>query len=148
MPELYQAAFVGCQRQIMNLFAEREDRYGHDPEKGWQDHIEGSAGEMVVAKWRNKYWSGNIGNLKADDVGRAQVRTAAKHSHCLIVHDYDLDERPFVIVTGLAPNFVIRGWIYGGEAKQERYWSDPTRKGRHAFFVPQSALRPIKAKAE
>lgn len=141
--ELAIAALLGIQRQIENLFKGRPDAHGASPEAGWEIHIQGAAGEMAVAKWANKYWSGNLGDLDADDVGRAQVRTRSRHSYELPIHMTDRDDRAFILVTGLAPNFVLRGWIWGGEAKRTEFWKDPAG-GRPAFFVPQSALRPMR----
>jgi hypothetical protein len=49
-----------------------------------------------------------------------------------------------VLVTGSRGDYVIRGWIYGAEGKQDMWWDDPTGKGRPAFFVPQHALNEWK----
>lgn len=102
--EMHIAATVGYLRQIENLMKCRRDAHGAEPDKGWSIHIEGAAGEMAFAKWAGKYWSGNLGDLKADDVGRFQVRTRAKHDWRLILHPSDPDDRIFIAVTGLAPS--------------------------------------------
>lgn len=141
--EVELAALVGTKRQLQNLMKNRADKHGAPRDKGWQVHIEGACGEMAVAKWRRHYWSGNLGDLKADDVGRLQVRTAMEHNYRLIVHDDDADDRAFILVTGMAPRFVIRGWIWGRHAKRQEWWADPTKGNRAAYFVPQSALRPM-----
>jgi hypothetical protein len=47
------------------------------------------------------------------------------------------------LVTGLAPVFILRGWIWGREGKRDEWWTDPAC-GRPAFFVPQNALRPMR----
>lgn len=144
--ELEIAAAIGCRRQVQNLSARRTDRNGAEPGKGWQYHIEGAAGEMAVAKWAGRYWNGNIGNLAADDVGRLQVRTASGHGYSLLIYPTDADDKAFILVTGLAPAFVLRGWIWGREGKRQEWWSDPVG-GRPAFFVPQAALRPVRLPA-
>jgi hypothetical protein len=97
---------------------------------------------MAFAKWAGMYWAGNLGNLGADDVGAVQVRTRSRHDYDLILHPSDPDERAFVLVTGVAPEFHIVGWIWGREGKRPEYWDDPAR-GRPAFFVPQRALYPM-----
>jgi hypothetical protein len=140
--ELEIAALIGSRRQIQNLYALRTDAHGAEPDRGWQYHLEGAAGEMAVAKWRDRYWNGNLGNLKADDVGTVQVRTRSRHDYCLLLHKTDHDDKPYISVSGLAPHFVLRGWIWGREGKLEKYWSDP-KGGRPAYFVPQSVLRPM-----
>lgn len=145
--ELQIAAAVGVLRQLENLGKQRPDAYGAPIDEGWQIHIEGAAGEQAFAKWSNRYWSGNLGNLRAADVGsKVQVRTTRHATGRLILHPDDEKDPPddvFVLLTGAAPTFCIRGWIYGRDGKTDAYWTDPTGKNRPAFFVPQSALRPM-----
>jgi hypothetical protein len=143
--EMQIAAFVRCKRGIQNLIVGRKDRNGARREECWQYHVDGAFGEIVVAQWRNNYWCGNLGDLDADDVDDKQVRMTIRHDGRLIIHDYDNDDKPYILVTGPGPKFVVRGWIYGREGKQKEYWCDPTGKGRFAYFVPQSALRPVKS---
>lgn len=137
--ELMQAVIVAAQRNVDNLFNNRKDAHGASRDNGWNLHIEGAAGEMAVAKYLNRYWYGNIGNLKANDVGSHEVRTTPKHENRLIVHKSDPDDRYFILVTGLSPEFKIRGFMLGSDAKQEKYWSDPAG-GRPAYFVPAGDL--------
>lgn len=139
--EMLVAGNIAIMRQVQNLREDRRDRYGVDPEDGWTPHIEGACGEMAVAKALGKFWSGALGNLKADDVERFQVRTGLKDNHSLILHNADVGR--FILVVGRAPKFRIPGYIRAGDGKRADFWKDPTGKGRHAFFVPQSALRPI-----
>lgn len=140
--EMQIAATVGMMRQIENLTVGRKDAHGAEKEDGWQYHIEGAGGELAFAKWADRFWSGAIGNLKADDVGTTQVRTAMAHHKRLILHRTDPDGRKFVFVTGVMPRFMIRGWTWARDGKQERFWSDP-KGGRPAFFVPTNLLRPM-----
>lgn len=141
--EMRLAAEIGVQRQAQNIRDGRRDRYGLSSEDGgWTPHIEGAAGEMAVAKYLKLYWNGAVGNLKADDVGGFQVRTRSRHHYDLIIHPEDADEKRFILVTGRAPDFIIRGWITGAEGKAVGRWDDPA-KDRPAFFVPQSALHPM-----
>lgn len=145
--EMHLAATVGCLRQIENLAGCRRDAYGADPENGWTLHIEGAAGELAFAKWSKHYWSGNLGNLQADDVGRVQIRTRAKHGWELPIHPRDPDDRIFVLITGRAPQLRLRGWIWGRDGKDQQYWSDPSGKGRPAYFVPNAVLNPMNVSA-
>lgn len=140
--ELHLAAQMGCMRQISNLFQGRQDAHGCSVEVGWQVHIEGCAGELAVAKYLNLFWNGNFENLKADDVGQFQVRTADSHGKRLILHDKDPDDRIFILATGMAPRFLIQGWIKAEDGKQSRYWADPAY-GRPAYFVPKEVLQPM-----
>lgn len=141
--ELMGAALVGVMRQVTNLRDAREDAYGCRRDDGWRAHIEGACGECAVAKFLGMYWNGSLGKLRAADVGTLQVRTRSRHDYDLIVHPGDEDDSPFVLVTGTAPVYVLRGWIRGRDAKLPEFWSDPAG-GRPAFFMPQSRLRAMR----
>lgn len=147
--EVMLAATVGVRRHIEDVAKKRKDRHGCDPKDGWTQHIQGALGEMVVAKHFDLFWSGNLGDLEAADAGELQVRATPYSTGCLPLHKKeeghkeDKDEDSFVLVTGIPPRFVIRGWCFGREGKKEEHWKDPTGKKRHAYFVPQSSLRPI-----
>jgi hypothetical protein len=136
------AAEMGVTRQLMNLFKKRPDAYGCDKSVGWQVHIEGCCGELVVAKYLGIYWNGNFEKLKADDVGHFQVRTRSEHAWDMLLHDRDPDDRPFILVTGTAPEYLIHGWMYARDGKKEKFWKDPAR-GRPAYFVPKPYLEPM-----
>lgn len=136
------AALVGMGRQVQNLFLGRRDAHGADKDRGWQIHIEGAAAEMAFAKFRNRFWSGNLGNLRAADVGEVQVRSTGHAGGSLILHDSDPDDDAFVLVTGRCPAFVVRGWLWGREGKSVEFRRDPVG-GRPAYFVPQHMLRPM-----
>ena len=140
--EMLTAAIIGVRRQVQNLAAGRADAHGASPEDGWTPHVEGSAGEMAVAKAFGMYWTGNMGELGADDVGQLQVRTRSRHSYDLILHRRDPDDRVFILVTGRMPEYLIQGWIMARDGKRDEFWADPA-KGRPAYFVPKSALRNV-----
>jgi hypothetical protein len=141
--ELHIASMIAVMRQIMNLEDGRRDAYGaKNDASGWGLHIQGACGEMAVAKTLNRYWNGALGDLKASDVGRYQVRTRTSHSYDLIVHPSDPDDSAFILVTGVPPHFQVHGWMLGWAAKLECFWNDPAG-GRPAFFVPKKHLVPI-----
>lgn len=131
-------------RQLQNLYYEREDRYGCNYRTGWTAHIEGACGELVVAKALNRHWSGNIGDLEADDVGPYQVRTTTYigPNAKTRIHKGDADHKRFVGVSGRMPNYEILGWIVARDGKREEWWDDPTHENRPAYFVPRTALNP------
>jgi hypothetical protein len=141
--EFLYAAMVGCTREIDNRRKQRFDRYGPRTTSPWDLHIEGAAGELALAKYLGHYWSGALGNLDAADVRDWQVRTSAGEDSCLIVHPADGDDDRFVLIIGTAPNFLIRGWAYGRDAKRLEFWRDPSGRDRPAYFLPQSQLRPM-----
>jgi hypothetical protein len=61
----------------------------------------------------------------------------------LIVRKDDIDSHKYLLVTGTGPEFLVHGWIYGIDAKKEKWYGD--RGGRNApcFWVPKSALEAV-----
>jgi hypothetical protein len=141
--EMTIAAVVGSIRQVAALKRGLTDRYGAEPGKGWQVHIEGAQGEQAVAKAFNVYWGGNVNTFKmGQDVHRWQVRTRSKHEYDLLVRDLDKIEDTFIHVTGLAPTYRIHGYMKGADCKLPKYRR--TYGGRAAaFFVPAADIIPI-----
>lgn len=143
--ELRRAVVIGVERR---LYALREGRrpssYGNPEGDRWGADIEGACAEAAVAKALNRYWSPAVGPVdrQSGDVGRLQVRGTKDHGNRLILHPDDADDVGYVLVTGTAPDYVLRGWIWGREGKDERYWCDPGTS-RPAYFVPQERLRSM-----
>ena len=137
-----QAALVGVMRQITNLRDGRRDAHGASLSTGWQIHIEGACAEYAVAKHLGVFWNGNMGNLKADDVGPFQVRSTEHANGRLILHEGDPSDKLYVLVTGRCPSYVIQGWIKGEDGQNPKYWTDPST-GRPAFFVTTADLKPM-----
>lgn len=142
--ELQHAAFVGCRRQIEAMCAGRQHIAGFDG-IGWDLHIEGACGELAVAKALNVHWGGAVNTFKlGDDVEGAglQVRTRSKHGYELLVRPGDAPDAAYVHVTGVAPDFVVHGWLFGREAQQPEFLQ--TYGGRpKAYFVHPKHLRPL-----
>lgn len=137
---------VAALRQVSNEAVARKDAHGASASLGMEAHIQGAAAEAAVAKWRNVWWAGALNNLRAADVGRLQVRSTEHPNGCLLLHRTDPDDDVFILAIGKAPTFRLFGWIRAADGKQEKFWRDP-KGGRPAFFVPQSALRPIVQRA-
>lgn len=135
---------IARRRQTENLAAKRRDAYGFDGKNGLFLHQQGCLCEYGTSKGlgipfrETKLGDADLG----DDI---QVRGPLQHRHSLIVHDdeKDKDNHRFVLTTREigTPEFHIRGWLYGHECKQQRFWRTST--GRPAFFVPQRFIRPI-----
>lgn len=138
--ELHLAASVGVRRQIEAMSAGRPDRHGHSG-AGWNLHLEGACGELAVAKALGRYWDGSVNTFKkGGDVGAVQVRTRSKHEYELIVRQGDRDSDVFVLVTGVAPSYRVRGWLRGGDAKRPE-WEKTHGDRPPAWFVPHAALK-------
>lgn len=136
------AAYVGLRRSSEAMRLGRQHRFGGNADR-WGNDVEGAAAELAVAKALDHYWQ----PLAADpaslpgDVGRLQVRQTKRADGCLILHESDPDDAPFILVTGAVPTFTLAGWLWGREGKRPEHWRTST--GRPAFFVPQSALRAV-----
>lgn len=149
LPEVLNGCIVGGLRHMESVGANRKDKHGFDPKErsGLARHIEGACGEIAVAKLKDRYYSGALNSFKGADVGRDwQVKTRIDRSWDLLVRDDDHDDHIFILVTGAAPTYCIRGWMYGWEAKQPEFLRD--YGGRpEAWFVPQGRLRSLQRKA-
>lgn len=139
--EMLAAAIHGVQRNLYNLARGAQPRYGAGTSKDWQLSIDGSLGEMAVAKWLGVFWHGSLGNYDAKDVGGYQVRTSGLD--VLSVRTGDKDEDVFICVHGVNGRYVLRGWIYGREGKLPRYYGDRFNNGRPNYWIPFSDLHPM-----
>lgn len=139
--EAAMASEIGRLRYLSSIKNKRKGRNGFAG-GGWQESIEGTCGELVVAKYLNIYWDGSIDTFDKSDVGPYEVRTRSSHDYELIVRKHNKDESIFICVTGQCPNYRIRGWIDGKSAKRPEFLKN---HGGHAeaYFVPHSALRPM-----
>lgn len=137
------AANVGLRRQLSSIIANRKDQHGIDPVDGWRAHIEGALGELAAAKYLKKYWNGSVDTFRSfADLENVEIRTRSRHDYELIIRDDDDPNKFYVLVTGTAPTFRIRGWIKGLNAQRDEWRK--THGGRPAaWFVPASALKPI-----
>lgn len=141
--ECEMAVQVGVRRQLSSLSKNSRPGEGYEG-SGWDIHIQGALGEMAVAKALNVYWSGSVNTFAACDLPGLQVRTRSRHWYDLIVRSRDSDDEPFILVTGECPTFTVHGWIYGRDAKKPK-WLREYGNRPAAYFVPQGALRPLKA---
>lgn len=140
--EMVSAAMVGILRQCSSVKAKAVHRNGpvRDP---WQCHVEGALAEMAFAKAINRHWSHGVNAHSEADVGETEVRYRSNPDWELILRAHDKDDATFVLVTGGNGEYKIVGSITGREGKDAKWWKDPTGGGRsHAYFVPQSALKP------
>lgn len=141
--EVIQGAMAGIQRNASAKLRGLPDRHGFLG-AGWDVHIEGALGEIAAAKAAGLYWSPTCDTFRnSADVGKSiEVRTRSRHDYELIVRRDDGDTKAFVLVTGSVPNYEVRGWILGREAKRDEWLRN--HGGRPAaFFVPTEMLRPV-----
>jgi len=137
------AAQVGIGRQLSAINKGLRMAFGLNG-PGWNEHIEGAAGEMATAKALNVFWDGSVDTFKRPDVGQLQIRTRTRHDWDLIVRKGDADDECFLLVTGTMPNFRVHGFLLGRDAKQET-WLQSYAGRTPAYFVPKEHLLPLSA---
>lgn len=141
--EVYFATMVGTMRRVEAIrggFVDRKRKHHEDPEAYWSLAVEGAAAEMAWAKGMNRYWSGGINTFKDGDVGLDQIRHTIRDDGSLIVKPTDNANEVFWLVTGMCPDFIIRGWIRGQEAQDHPEWLRAPINKPAAYFVPQAGL--------
>lgn len=137
--EMTMAAECGAMRNILAVFDDRRPTPPIDP-IGWNAHIEGACGEVAVAKAFGWFWSPTCNTFHDADIGtHFQVRARSKHHYDLHIRNKDNPDHCYILATGIAPDFILRGWIKGVDARQDRFLLNPGGYGE-AWFVPQGDL--------
>ena len=73
-----------------------------------------------------------------------QVRHALGHDRGLILRPHEDPTHSFVFVTGRFPEYQIRGWISGTEARVDAYYgTGPRADLPPCWTIPSNALHPI-----
>lgn len=140
---LYGAA--GLARTANALDKRREGAHGFNRHfERWQIDVEGVLAEAAAAKALNLPYEpcvGELDTLEGDIAPGIQVRGTKYHSGSLLVHDKDLDDHAYILVTGVYGVYDIRGWIWAKEGKKKKYWK--MHKERGAYWIAQEFLRPM-----
>lgn len=141
--ELLQAGFIGVHRRVMGR-GKKTDQYAN--KSSWTTDVDGAIAELVVARHFGTYWS--AGGPGAPDIlvnqQRIEVRsTEHVEGHLIIQADND-PEAIYVLVVPL-PEFVysIRGAIRGRKGMIDTFLRAGSANGKDAWWVPQSALKPM-----
>jgi hypothetical protein len=137
--EIQIASMVGVQRQLEDIKWENHEKLGEKKELAWQRHIEGALSECALAKHLGVYWNKRPHN--EPDVGTVDVRATHYATGRLRIDPKDKDDKKFYLLTGLNGTYIIRGWMYGKDGKQEKYWTSPDPNRPPCFWIPQSDLR-------
>lgn len=81
-----------------------------------------------------------------DAVGGWEIRWTWRDHGMLRVRPNDNPQLKYLLVTGYAPNQVIRGWLYGHEVMVEHYlWAEPPPP---CWMAPQDDLRSLSERGE
>jgi len=136
--ELLHISHMGCTRVVRNRG--NQHKYGMRDEDSWNYSIEGTCAEAALAKFRGIYWMEH-GDPTRTDVGHIhEVRTTVYRTGFMTMHPKDKDDKIYWLLTGFKGDYMVRGWLWGRDCKQQKWWRDP-QPGRFCFCVPQSALR-------
>src|SRR4029077_16732613 len=122
--EILLAANVGCMRNEQSLKLGRQPGNGAGVANTWTLNIEGSAGEMAIAKYFGVFWSGAIGDIMAADIGcRYQVKTnTSRRFDDLVIRQSDPDDCLYILVLSFLPDFILAGWASASDAKQQKWF--------------------------
>jgi hypothetical protein len=144
LEEITMAAAVAVHRGVDAIRHDRKNQHGFKG-NGWTENIEGYGAELSVSKALNLYYSAGDGKgFKGADVSeKIQVRWASQDNYRLIVRGADQTDYIYVLVTGEAPTYDIKGFMPGHIVKQDKYFSNPGNGRPDAWWVPQSDLKPI-----
>ncbi|CAB5220059.1 hypothetical protein UFOVP231_46 [uncultured Caudovirales phage] len=143
--EMLNGANIGVIRHHESVSNNRASAnvWQEDRRSGLSIHVEGAMGEICAAKVRDKYYEGTVNSFKGADIGEnIQVRCTNSHNRRLWMFKNDNPDHFYVLVTGVAPTFKVRGWIYGHEGQKEEYLESHNGQ-REIYYIPTKILRPI-----
>lgn len=137
------ANFVAEKKQEESEKRKHKNKHGctMSSEESLAVGIQSVGAEMAVAKLIDKYWVPGINTFKGPDVS-FDIQVRYTRTKFLIVRPADSDNEWFYMVTGKMPNYQVWGYIFGKDAKQEKY-KDAPRNRPPAYFVPKGALYDV-----
>jgi hypothetical protein len=146
--ELAIASMIGCRRHIKSIGW--RDRFPDRENIAWAIDVEGACAELACCKVLGWYWQALSGGEKAPgDIGKGvQVRSTRHETGGLIIRESDRDNDGYLLVTCRAPNYVIRGWMRGGDCKKDEYRQTNDRDPKPFWLVPQNRLREFQITAK
>ena len=136
-------AFVGIMR---HLESRRAGFKNHINGKALLHDIDGALAEIAAAKAMNIYCGCTINTFKTKpDIGHnVDVRLCRYSNGHLEMKSDDIDDRWYVLVRGIAPEYEVVGRMLGRDGKQECWFAPKlTGGGMRHFLVPEEELIPI-----
>lgn len=140
--ELRMGMAIGAERRLQSLVngakckAAKRSNY-------WDMDIEAALAELAVAKVLGVYWPGTYNTFKTKaDIGENIEVRHGTYGRKLIVRQDDHDTSSYVLAVGLAPTYVVHGWLLGKDCKKKKYLQDPGNRGP-AYFVDKDFLKPL-----
>lgn len=144
--EYGRAIFTGYERWSESVRSSRGDLIR---DRGWvvglHAHVNGAVGELAVAKLLGIYPVLSVCQFSgmAADLGKnIEVRHRTKREYELMVRDKDPGDRKYVLTRGEPPEIDVVGWMWGDDAKQDKYRANHGGFGE-AYFVCDEDLYPV-----
>jgi len=137
--EILHAYLVAGQRQAQDLIENRKPIFGVGNDC-WTANISGALGELALAKATGKYWSGALGDFRADDVGTFQARATFHANGGLRLYPKDDDDKFFFLIRidGLIAD--VYGYMRCRKGKLDQFWKEEWG----CWLVPAEMLKPYK----
>jgi hypothetical protein len=118
--------------------------YKRDALTRLKEEVIGACGEIGLGKLTGQWFVPGLNTFHSapDCLRDVEVRSTDRADGSLIVRDNDADDRRFVLAVVSGSKVSFLGWMWGREAKQDRWVRDP-HGNRQAWFVPQRVLRSM-----
>jgi hypothetical protein len=141
--EMAAGSDIGRLRQIASIKAGRKPAHNFNGD-AWQVHIEGALGELAACKALGICWPASIDHFRGPDLPfKIQVRTRSSHNFELYLRPGESINERWVLVTGTAPIYFVRGWQTGPILNSCEFYRS-VKAGRPAsYFIPNDQLRPL-----
>lgn len=111
--------------------------------KSLEHDLQAAAAEYAFAFFSGLEWHTEVNRFEKPDVGIWEVRNRWSHKKLLRIYPKDIEDQPYVLVTGKMPLMRIVGWIWGREAKQDKYWGQIEPEREPMFYIPHADLTPF-----
>ena len=143
--EYFIAASAGMMRMHVSSAAGRNCNTGNvsrPPLTRTGDEIRSMCAEYAWAKASGTFFDGGVNKFMSEpDTNGVEHKTLRDRNGRMPIRPTDKQERVFVCSFTDGQTVTFLGWIRGTDKRDE--WKSNPGNARPAWFVPQSALRPI-----
>lgn len=143
--EALETAIEGLKRSLRHDWQGLEHRAGDPGRCRWCRDIEGSGAERAFARGMSLYWAPSPGVQigPSGDCCGWEVRRPEPRNKKLLIRDDDHADRPYVLVTGSWPKYIVRGYVLGRDGKQAKYRSPGNPSRPPCYLVPPGDLERL-----
>lgn len=146
--EMEFGGYGALMRSQHNWMRRVREKHGADSDwGGYDEHLMGVLGELAVAKWLDRCWTGGWGDFRKIDVGNCVNVRATKYLHgpYLRLHpaDPDIPHALALTVRNQLPAVQLLGFMPAGEGRRLVKFEDKFNNNRPAYWVPLDLLKPM-----